>query len=53
VSFPIEHGDFPWFFVCLPEGNLVTNCHENGNGCFATFLGLVFAKKAGDIYGIH
>ena len=20
MSFPIEHGDFPWFFVCLPEG---------------------------------
>ena len=20
VSFPIKNGDFPWFFVCLPEG---------------------------------
>ena len=20
VDFPIENGDFPWFFVCLPEG---------------------------------
>ena len=21
VNFPIKHGDFPSFFVCLPEGN--------------------------------
>ena len=21
VSFPIKNGDFPWFFVCLPEGS--------------------------------
>ena len=20
VSFPIKKGDFPWLFVCLPEG---------------------------------
>ena len=20
VSFPMNKGDFPWFFVCLPEG---------------------------------
>ena len=21
VDLPIKNGDFPWFFVCLPEGN--------------------------------
>jgi hypothetical protein len=23
VSFPIKNGDFPLFFVCLPEGNII------------------------------
>ena len=23
VSVLIKHGDFPWFFVCLPEGRLI------------------------------
>jgi hypothetical protein len=23
VDLPIQQGDFPWFFVCLPEGSLL------------------------------
>jgi hypothetical protein len=23
VDFPIENGDFPWFFVSLPEGSMI------------------------------
>ena len=29
MSFPIKHGDFPWFFVCLPEG---IYCHLQSFG---------------------
>ena len=25
VDLPIKHGDFPYFFVCLPEG-ICSNC---------------------------
>jgi hypothetical protein len=35
VDLPIEHADFPSFFVCLPEGimgipQVETVCQENG-----------------------
>ena len=32
VDLPMKNSDFPWFFVCLPEGNIVfrsrLNLHE-------------------------
>ena len=27
-NLPIKHGDFPWFFLCLPEGI------ASGNDCY-------------------
>ena len=51
VSFPIEHGDLSMVF-CIPEGNLVTNCHENGMAVLPRFWDWFLQKKTGDIYGV-
>jgi len=29
VDLPIKHGNFPWFFVCLPEGTDVRSFFHN------------------------
>ena len=30
VELPTKNGDFPWFFVCLPEGIVSRKCGFSG-----------------------